>query len=163
MRRVVKFDVAAGTAVTGTATETAAASYAFGIGELQPGRVINYECLVRCTVPNADTQQIRVRFGTSATPTANTAIATGTATVAVADHIVTVRGSLHVHSATRMVHCVLMDNPPALTGVPNPESFYNIFVSTADTAYNLQITVDWTTGGAASSQSEAWVVYEDEV
>ena len=113
--------------------------------------------------PTADTLTVRVRFGTSATPTSNTAIATGTATATTANHIVTIRGRIHIQSATRMVHTVLMDNPPAATGTPNPESFYTIFTSVADTAYNLQMTVDWTTGGLSSAQSECWTIWEDEV
>lgn len=164
MRRVVKFDAAAGTPVGGTATEGSVARYAFGMGELQPGRVIEYECVVRATATvGADTLRVRVRFGTSGTVTANTAIATGNATDVADNAIVLVRGTIHVQSDTRMIHAVRMDDPPAATGSATPFSHYVAYVSTADTAYYLDVTADWSTANANSAQSECWVVYEDEV
>lgn len=164
MRRVLKFDTAAGTAVASTGTEGSVARYAFGLSELQPGRTIEYRCLVRATATvGTDTLQIRVRFGTSATVTANTAIATGTATDVANNDIVLVTGTIDCQTTTRMVHTVRMNLVPAATGVGTPEDFGVIFTSVADTAYYLDVTADWSTANANSAQSECWAVYVDEV
>lgn len=164
MRHVIAMDTAAGTAVTATGTEGSVARYAFGVGELTPGRVIEYECLVRATATvGTDTLQVRVRFGTSSTVTANTAIATGTATDVANNDMVLVTGRIHIQSATRYVFTVRMNLVPAQTGVGTPEDFGVIFTAVADTAYYLDVTADWSTANANSAQSECWAVFGDEV
>lgn len=163
MRRTVKFDTAAGTAVTTSATEGSVARYQFGASELLPGRVIHYECLVRATATvGTDTLTVAVRFGTSATVTANTAIATGTATDVANNDSVLVRGTIHIQTATRYVHCVVMPTVPAATGTMAPRNYFNIFTAVADTAYYLDVTAKWSTTNANSAQSECWAVWEDE-
>lgn len=164
MRRVVKFDVAAGTAVASTGTEGSVARMAFGAGELQPGRIITYECLVRATATvGTDTLQVRVRFGDNSTVTSNTAVAAGTATDVANNNVVLVRGTIHIQTATRFVHAIQMDDPPAGTGTAAPKTFFNAFTAVADTAYYLDVTADWNTANANSAQSECWAVWEDEV
>lgn len=160
MRSLLVFDTAAGTPVASTGTEGSVARLLLTTPMLAPGALLGFECVVRATATvGADTWQIRVRLGTSSTVTSNTAIATGTATDAVNNDLVTVRGTIHLHSATRAVVVVRMDNPPAATGVPNAETWTVIHTLTADTATYLDVTVDWSTANANSAQSEAWAVW----
>lgn len=164
MRRVLQMDAAAGTSITATTAETSVAAYAFGVGALQPGRIIEYEALVRVTAETGATQlTVRVRFGDSATEASNTAIATGTATDVAISSLVLVRGRIHIHSATRMVHTATMATAPAATGAMAPRDYGAIFASVADTAYYLDVTAQWSAADANSVRSECWAVWEDEV
>lgn len=163
-RRIKTFATAAGTPVASTGTEGTVARQFFGVGELQPGRVIEYEALIRTTATvSTDTAQIRVRFGTSSTVTSNTAIVTGTATDVANNYMVLVTGRIHIQSDTRYVHTGRMDNPPNSTGNVTPISYGVPYTATADTAYYLDVTVDWSTSSANSAQAECWAVWEDEV
>jgi hypothetical protein len=165
MRRVVKFDVAAGTPHTGTTTEGSIARYAFGVSELLPGRVIEARCAARVTGTSAgDTCTVRVRFGTSATVTANTAIMTGDAIATSSGDVFIAQVWFDVQSAVRYVFSTLVDNPHATGATRDTDSSVVIYTATADVAYYLDITCDWnTSSGTNSIQSESWVVFEDEV
>ena len=164
MRRVIKFDTAAGTGTSSTSTETSIATYAFGVGELQPGRIIAYEALVSAptVTGGGDTLRLRVRFGTSATMTLNTEIAVGAGVAVAAANVAIVRGTIHIQSAIRYVHTAQI-TALAASGVGASLDSGVVFVAVADTVYRLDVTADWSTADANVAQSECWAVYEDEV
>jgi hypothetical protein len=164
MRRVVHFASAVGTGTSTTSAEVAIAEYAFGVGELQPGRIIRYESLVTSPTVTAggDTLRLRVRFGTSATASANTEIAVGAAIAVAANSIASVRGSIHIQSAIRYVHLASI-SALAASGVGTATESGVVFVAVADTAYYLSITADWSTADANVAQAECWAITEDEV
>lgn len=147
--RLVSMSLAEGTEHENTTTEGSIARKLFNAGELQPGKIYGFECGIVVNDNNStDTLTPAVRFGTSSTVTSNTAIATGGA-VDVADADVgMVCGTIHVQSATRIVFCVRMANTDA-AGTINMVNYGPVlFTSTADTAYYLDVTLDWSVAHA---------------
>ena len=146
MRRIVTLASAVGTGTSSTAAETSLAQYAFGVGELTPGRLIRYECLVTSPTVTAggDTLRLRVRFGTSATASANTEIAVGGAVAVAATSMSIVRGSIHIQSTIRYVHTASITTLAA-SGVGWPLDYGAVYVAVADTAYYLDVTGIWST------------------
>jgi hypothetical protein len=165
MRRVVHFASAIGSAHTNTTTEGSIARYAFGVGELLPGRVIHWSVGARVSnVAPGDTLTMRVRFGTSATVTANTPILTGDAVTVAVDDGVVGSGEIHIQSTTRYVHLALVDNPHATGATRDTTGTCTVFTAVADTAYYLDITCDWNAASASDIvAAECWAVWEDEV
>jgi hypothetical protein len=164
MRRVVHFATAAGTPVTGSA-EQSIAGYDFGVGELTPGRIVEFRCAVLITgVSPGDTLRMRIRFGTSATASSNTGIMTGDAIAVAVGDSMQAWGEICIQSTTRYVFSTLADNPHATGSVRDTDSAVVVYTAVADTAYYLDITADWSTLDAANTvQAESWVIYEDEV
>ena len=158
--RIVHQDTVAGTALSNSTAETSLCSYSFEAGELLAGKVYRFEGLLRTTAAGgANTLTVRVRFGTSATPSSNTAIATSDAVAQAAGDISHVTGEIHVQSATRYVIRVALSDPDAPgQGV---EGYGAIVSASEETAYYLDLTGEWSGASASDSgQSEAWTVYE---
>jgi len=155
------FSVAEGTEHENTTTEGSIAQRLFAAGELLPGKSYEYECAVVVNDSNgADTCTPRVRFGTSATVTSNTAVWTGSA-VDVADaDVALITGRIHVDSATRYVLTVRGSNTDAVATL-SPTDTAVVFTAVAQTAYYLDITLDWS---AAHADNEAaamsWKIWE---
>lgn len=158
--KIVQFSTAAGDAHTNTTTEGSLARKQFAVGELLPGKVYEFECVLRATDNNStDTLTIAVRFGTSSTVTSNTAIATSTAIDTADNDISVVRGRIYVQSATRYVFSVYMPDPDA-EGI-GVEAYHSIFTAAADTAYYLDVTADWSVAHADNDvQAEVFAVFE---
>ena len=158
MSRLILMDVAAGTPVASTGTETSMARLTLTTTLLRVGTILEWDFLSRSTATvGTDTLQVRVRFGTNATVTSNTAVATSAAVDQVNNDVCICRGRLHLQTSTRWIFTVTMSDPDAEGG---PALAYSeIFVGTAATHY-LDITADWSTTNANSVQSEAWAVWE---
>lgn len=159
-KRIVSMTTESGAIHTDSTTETSIATYAFRANELLPGKVYEFEAVCRAFDNNStDTLLIAVRFGTSATVTSNTAIASSTAVDSEDNDMVVVRGRIMVQTAVRYVFTVQMNDPDAEgTAV---EAYHKIFTGVASTAYNLDITADWSVAHADNEvQCEAFTVYE---
>jgi hypothetical protein len=152
---------AAGTALSNSTTETSLAQKVFSADELQIGKIYHFEAGVRVTAQNStDTFAIGVRFGTNATPASNTACGATTAVDAAVGDIAVVRGSIHVHSATRAVMLLTMSDVDA-EGTMAVEQYMEILTIATGTPYYLDITGTWSVANAGNSaQAEAFSVLE---
>jgi len=157
--RLLSFSTAAGTAHTNSTTETSIAQKLFAADELVVGKAYEWEVLARATSTNStDTLTMRVRYGTSATVTSNTSCAATGAVDAVDDDIHTARVRLYIASATRHILTIYTGDPDA-EGITAVEQYSEIFTATADTAYYLDVSADWSVAHADNSvQSEVWNV-----
>lgn len=147
---LIALALAAGTAHTNTTTEGSVAKKTFAIGELQPGKLYGFECgTIVANNNSTDTVTLAVRFGTNATtPTSNTAIATSAAVDAATGDVAIVRGTIHVQSATRIVINTEMAESDAIGTITMKCQGPVVFTSTADTAYTLDVTADWSVAHA---------------
>jgi len=160
--KVRTFSTAEGTEHENTTTEGSIARHLFGAGELLPGKIYGFECGVVVNDNNStDTLTLALRFGTSATVTSNTAIATsGAVDVADAD-VGLVKGTLHVQSATRIVFHVQIADPDAIGTITLDNHGPVLFTSAAETAYYLDVTADWSVAHADNEVAAmSWAVWE---
>ena len=151
--RLVQFALAEGVEHEDTVTEGSIARKSFAAGELLPGKIYGFSVGIVVNDNNAsDTCIARVRFGTSTTVASNTEMAVSSNAVNVADaDVAWVRGEIHVQSATRYVFCVTCPDIDA-TGTIGDKSSVKLFTAAAETAYYLDITLDW---DAAHADNEA--------
>lgn len=152
---------AAGTALTNSTTETSLARKAFAANELVPGKVYLISGAVRATATNStDTLLCRLRFGTSSTPSSNTAAAAANAVDVADSDVAIVHAVLSVQTSTRaVIHGYLSDADAA--GSKLLCQFATILTIAADTAYNLDLTGTWSVASASNScQAEAFSVTE---
>jgi len=142
------FSVAEGTEHENTITEGSIAQRLFAADELKIGKAYQFICGVVVNDSNSsDTLTPRIRFGSSATVTSNTAIWTGSA-VDVADaDVALITGWLFVESATRITFAVRGSSTDAVATL-NPTDTCVVFTSAADTAYYLNVTLDWSVAHA---------------
>lgn len=160
MLRVTQLALAIGTAVENTVTEGSVARKIFAAYELTPGKAYQFDAVVIASATNAtDTLIAAVRFGTSATPTANTACATGTAVDVANGNMVVVRGILHVQSATRAVLTLNMNDAGADgTAV---KAYSEVLVINPAVANYLDITAKWSVASAGNvAACDAFGVFE---
>jgi hypothetical protein len=159
--RIVEMIEGAGTAHTNSTDEASLARKAFAADELSKGKIYKFFGAFRATATNStDTLTPRIRFGTSGTVTSNTEIGVGSAVDVANDDTFIVDGYLHVQSATRAVFHGLISDCDA-DGSKLLNSFYQVFTIAAGTAYNLDITADWSVANAGNSvQAEAFGVIE---
>ncbi len=159
---IAQMNTAIGTVHGDSTTETSIARKAFAIGELQPGKIYGFECGIIVSSSNStDTLVAAVRFGSSSTVTSNTAIATSAAVDVANGDVSLVRGTLHVHTATRIVFGVTCPDVDAVMTIAD-KSTVVVFTSVADTAYYLDVTLDWSVASAsnvaAASHFAVWEI-----
>jgi hypothetical protein len=154
--KLKQFSTAEGTEHENTTTEGSIATKSFAAGELLPGKVYGFSCGVIVNDNNStDTLIARVRFGTSDTVTSNTEIAVGSNAVDVADgDVAWVRGEIHVQSATRYVFHATVPDIDA-SGSIGDKSSVKVFDATANTAYRLDVTLDWSVAHADNEAAAA--------
>jgi hypothetical protein len=162
MQRIVDMNLAAGTAVSNTVTQSSLAKYHFKQNELSEGKIFEFECLTRVTAQNStDTVAVGVTFGTNATtPGSNTACGIDTAVDAAVNDIAIARGRIHVQSATRAVMTLELSDSDT-EGTISMEPYVQILTIAADTDYYLDVTATWSVASSSNSvQAEAWATTE---
>lgn len=159
--RIIQQDAAAGTAHSNSTTEASVARKTFAAGELTAGKLFRIVGLFRCTATNStDTATPALRWGTSSTVTSNTLISGNGAVDVANDDVSFFNGHLHVQTATRAVLYGSLSNTDA-DGIVSPLHFGEVLTIVPETAYNLDVTMDWSVASASNSvQSESFVVYE---
>lgn len=160
--RLAQFATAEGAEHENSTTEGSIARKAFAAGELTPGKIYGFSCGIIVNDNNStDTAIARVRFGTSSTVTSNTEIAVASNAVDVADgDVAWVRGEIHVQSATRYVFHVVCPDIDA-SGSIGDKSSVAVFTAVADTAYNLDVTIDYSAAHADNEIAAAsFAVFE---
>lgn len=161
MMRVASMLLAAGTPVgTSSTAEAELCEKAFARNELSAGKVYDFEGMFRATATNStDTLTVRVRFGTSATASSNTACAAGGAVDVANDNYVVVRGRLHVLTPTKAIMVVSMNDPGA--DATALKVYTEILTIAADTAYFLNVTGQMSVSNAGNAvQAECFTVLE---
>lgn len=162
--RLVTMNLAEGTEHENSTDEGSIASKTFAAGELQPGKVYGFECSIVVNDSNStDTLTPRVRFGTSATPSSNTAIWTGAAVDSEDGDVGLISGTIHVHSSTRAVINVCGTNgvDAVATLATISTSVVATLSSPDSTAYYLDITLDWSVAHADNeAAAQSWAVWE---
>lgn len=154
-------DTAAGTAVTNTTTETAAASFTFAGGTLQDGNVIEFEAIIRVTADNStNTIDVVLYYGASAL---TTAICTTDQVDAAATDIMVFKGSITIRDADSSgtyTASTWTKAEPSATGAGTLEHHYTQTTSvdfTADTV--LSVGIAWSAASTGNSaQSEVFNV-----
>ena len=159
--RIVHQDVAAGDALSNSTTETSLTQHVFGPGDLTPGKIYEVVGLMRVTAQNStDTVAPKLRWGTSATATSNTAIATGTAVDAAVSDVALFRLLIDVQSATRAVASGYLSDADA-PGSKLLAQFGSVLTIDQASTYYLDLTGTWSVANAGNScQSESLVVRE---
>jgi hypothetical protein len=146
--RLAQFATGAGADHENTTTEGSLAGKDFAAGELLPGKIYGFECGVIVLDNNStDTLTLAVRFGSSATVTSNTAIATSAAVDSADGDVSYVRGTIHVQSTTRYVFHVTCPDPDAVMTIADKSTVVE-FTAVANTAYYLDVTADWSVAHA---------------
>lgn len=144
-----------------TTTEGSIARHIFPANSMSPGKVYEFTCAIIVNDNNStDTLTPAVRFGSSATVTSNTAVAS-LAAVDVADADVGgVHGFIHVHSATRAVIEVYGAETDA-TGTITAKYFLAVPTFDSTVAQYLDVTLDWSVAHADNeAAAAAFAVFE---
>lgn len=157
--RIVHMDTAAGTACTNTTTETSLCGYDFAAGELLPEKRYEFTAVLNTTASAGQNLTAQVRFGSSATASSNTSVASSGAVAGAANDMSVISGFIEVHSTTRYVIGVYYSEVDAAGEAVLLDML--VFTATAQTAYYLDITATWGAAAATESvRSEAFTVIE---
>jgi hypothetical protein len=146
--RIVQIATGEGAEHENTLVEGSFYRKVFAANELQPGKVYPFSCPVIVNDTNStDTLTIAVRFGTSAVPASNTLCGAGSA-INVEDADVGVAfGWVEVHSTTRAVVYGGISGPDT-NGTVALLGFAAVVTIAPNTAYNLDVTGDWSVANA---------------
>ncbi len=163
MLRKLQQLLADGTTLTNSTTETVLGEYVVPAGYFNvAGKSLRVKWAGSCPSTNStDTLTLRIRIGTSATPSSNTAVFTGTATdVANNDvfggEVVIFPRSAPSTSGTLVVHG-RASNPAA---APSPIIVANKAITTADTTAAIRVQVSGTWSVASSSNQVALIAFD---
>lgn len=155
MERLRQIATGEGTEVENTTTEGSLARYVFAANELSAGKVFRGTCAAVVNDNNStDTLTLGLRFGSSATPGSNTAIATsGAVDVADADQGIC-SWEIHVQSTTRAVAITKIQAPDAAgTGAIIQKA--TVLTIAPDTPYYLDFTALWSVAHADNEVAAA--------
>ncbi len=153
---------AAGTAHTNSTDEGSLASKAFAAGTLTPGKVYLITGSARVTSSNStDTVTMRLRWGTSATVTSNTAVGTTAAIDSANDDVMSFVATLSVQTTTRAVISGVITSCDALAVTGLAHQVAAVLTIDQATAYRLDLTADWSVAHADNDiQAESFDVIE---
>jgi uncharacterized lipoprotein YmbA len=158
MYRLIARDLAAGTALTNTTTETALASHTLAAYHFQAGHVYSLRASVRATATNAtDTLRVRVRLG-EASPTGTVLADSGAVDVADNDVVVVdLRLTCRSTGTAGVVAVAGSISAPGAEGTATMRVAFEIDSLDTTAAQLLEVTGEWSVANAGNScQSESY-------